>query len=396
MLVAAVVAQAGGRTASPMRSAAATAGPAPAPAKRERAPRIKRVVEDDDALWNLFDSFAEGGPEGQGAGEVPRAAVGVEPAVPEPGARRSVWTWGWNASAAADLAEESIVPCAMCKSRQIIQEDGHTVCGACFTIREGVLQMTAEWRFFQDDGGGVDPSRCGMPTSSLLPNSSFGSMVASRRGETRELRRVRLFQMWNSMPYWERTLYQVFETISIHAHQYGITQKILEDAKHLYKQASEKKISRGANKEGLIASCVYFACMLNHVPRHPKEVAKMFHIPTETLTKGIARFQQLMPTSVATADSADYVGRFGSQLQMSWADIEACKRLARRFDEIEVVSQNAPTSIAAGAIYYFCNRRNIPIQKRDLSAACAVSDVTTVKLVKRLQPYEHLFADLLA
>ena len=76
--------------------------------------------------------------------------------------------------------------------------------------------------------------------------------------------------MWNAMPYNERTLWNVFDKLTGISLTNGIPQKIIDDAKVLYKRASEKKISRGDNKEGLIASCIYHACLINNLPRSSK------------------------------------------------------------------------------------------------------------------------------
>ena len=72
------------------------------------------------------------------------------------------------------------------------------------------------------------------------------------------------------------------------------TTKVIDDAKIFYKKTAEKKISRGENKEGLIASCIYHSCLVNEVPRSSKEIAKMFNISHVTLNKGNSRFQQLL------------------------------------------------------------------------------------------------------
>ena len=45
----------------------------------------------------------------------------------------------------------------------------------------------------------------------------------------------------------------------------GITQSIIEEAKVLYKNIAEAKISRGSNRKGIIAACIYKACKLKGV-----------------------------------------------------------------------------------------------------------------------------------
>ena len=185
--------------------------------------------------------------------------------------------------------------CEKCKGIQLIIDEGQNICLECNTVQSRIIDVTAEWRYYGiDDSRDGDPTRCGMPSNDLLPKSSLGSIIGGRKGDNRDMRRIRMYQMWNSMPYWERTLYNIFDKLTNNTTNHGIPSKVIEDAKVLYKKASEKKISRGDNKDGLIASCIYYACLINKLPRSPKEIARMFHIDPNVLTKGNARFQILL------------------------------------------------------------------------------------------------------
>lgn len=285
--------------------------------------------------------------------------------------------------------------CEACGENQLIMADGQRICMSCYIVQSRVIDTRAEWRYYgAEDSRGDDPTRCGMPTNDLLPKSSLGSVIACRRGDNRDLRRIRMYQMWNSMPYWERTLYNVFDRLANNTTNQGIPSKVLDDAKVLYKRASEKKISRGDNKEGLIASCIYNACLINKLPRSHKEIARMFHIDANVLTKGNARFQTLLHINVDSSNPDDYIARFGSRLNMDYNDIQACKKFAQQLDELEIVSENAPTSVAAGALYYYCTKKELDVSKKQIAEICEVSEVTITKCYKRLTKYSHLYSSV--
>lgn len=289
---------------------------------------------------------------------------------------------------------EQEVRCTECGSERIVTEDAEHICMDCHTVMGRVIDCTAEWRFYgADDHRGDDPTRCGMPTNPLLPKSSLGSVIGGRRGDSKDIRRIRKYQIWNSMPYSERTLYNVFDQLASNTLNYGIPAKVLSDAKVLYKRASERKISRGENKEGLIASCIYYGCIMNRVPRSPKEVARMFHIDPMVLTKGNARFQALLQMNMTPSNADDYISRFGSRLDMSFQDIQACKRLAVQLEDMEIVSENASTSVAAGALFFYCELAGLPITKKQIAEVCDVSEVTITKCHKRIQKYKGHFAN---
>lgn len=327
----------------------------------------------DDNLWNILDGLRPGG-------DIPSCKIDKD--THKKGGAHPV-----HGSSDDEEAEE----CTYCGGTNIISDDGEHVCGSCHSVVGRVIEIGAEWRFYgADDNRGDDPTRCGMPTNDLLPKSSIGSVFGGGRGDSRDTHRIRMYQMWNSMPYWERTLYNVFEQLSNRTANHGIQSKILDDAKVLYKRVSEKKISRGDNKEGLIASCIYYACLINKVPRSTKEIARMFHIDPNVLTKGNARFQDLLKLNVECTGPDDFVCRFGSKLNMDWNDIQKCKELAKRLDDLEIVSENAPTSVAAGTLFFYCNEHSIDFTKKQIADVCEVSEVTITKCYKRLLKYKHL------
>ncbi len=285
-------------------------------------------------------------------------------------------------------SEDADIICS-CGSKDIVVEDCMQICGKCSSIIGKVIDNTAEWRYYGGDSKSDDPSRCGLPTNSLLPKSSLGSMIGGNKfGSNFDIRRIRQYQMWNAMPYNERTLWNVFDKLTGVSLSNGIPQKIVDDAKVLYKRASEKKISRGDNKEGLIASCIYHACLMNNLPRSSKEIAKMFDIDPVILNKGNSRFQTLLQINVVSSSPLDFISRYCSILDMKMEDIETCKRLVKFLEDSEIMSDNSPTSSCASILYYYSEKKNLGYVKKQFAEVCNVSEVTVIKGYKFLCKYD--------
>ena len=344
--------------------------------------------ENDGEFWGILDDLRAG------ADEVPElpavASVGACAGTADRNAygRKKRGGIGYSARSKLDI-DESV--CENCKGKNLQVEEGQYVCCDCNYIQARVIDNGAEWRFYgAEDSRDDDPTRCGMPTNNLLPKSSLGSMVGGRWNDNRDNRRLRQYQMWNSMPYWERTLYNVFEKLSSNASMHGITGKILDDAKILYKTVSEKKISRGDNKDGLIASCLYFACAINKCARSAKEIARMFDMDPVIVTQGNSRFQTLMQINIESSGPEDFIGRFGSRLNMDYSDIMKCKVITARIDELEIVSENAPTSVAAGALFFYIHVHGLEYTKKQIADVCEVSEVTITKCFKRLMKFKDM------
>lgn len=277
-----------------------------------------------------------------------------------------------------------------CGSTKIVIEDCMQICGICSSIIGKVIDNTAEWRYYGSDNKNDDPSRCGLPTNSLLPKSSLGSMIGGNKFTNNyDIRLIRKYQMWNAMPYNERTLWNVFDKLTGVSLTNSIPQKIIDDAKVLYKKASEKKISRGDNKEGLIASCIYHACLMNNLPRSSKEIAKMFDIDPVILNKGNSRFQTLLQINVVSSSPSDFISRYCSILDMKMEDIEACKKLVKFLEDNEIMSDNSPTSSCASILYYYSMKKNLGYNKKQFAEVCNVSEVTVIKGYKLLEKFDN-------
>ena len=310
------------------------------------------IANTEDDIWNIMDDLKE------------------EEYVKENGAR------------------ETEIVCS-CGSNEFIVEDSMQICSKCSAICCKVIDNTAEWRYYGNDSKSDDPSRCGLPTNSLLPKSSLGSMIGGNKyGNNYDIRRIRKFIAWNSMPYNERTLWLVFDVLTSNSLSNGIPQKVVDDAKVLYKNASEKKISRGDNKEGLIASCIYHSCLMNNIHRSSKEIAKMFDIDPVILNKGNARFQTLLQINVIGSSPSDFISRYCCQLSMKLADIENCKKLIKFLEENEIMSDNSPTSSCASILYYYSEKNKLGYTKKQFADICNVSEVTVIKGYKTICKFE--------
>jgi transcription initiation factor TFIIB len=283
--------------------------------------------------------------------------------------------------------------CAYCASKNIILDEANYVCLACGTVFDKFIDSGAEWRYYgHEDSKTSDPTRCGLPTNELLPNSSLGTMIGNRIGECYDMKIIRKYQMWNSMTYKERTLFNVFDSLTINAVNNGIPQSIIDEAKALYKKVSELQLSRGDNRSGLIASSIYMACKTNKVPRSAKEIAGFFNLKATVMTKGCKKFQEILQMELASSTASDFIQRFTSKMNLDRTIKDICMYVVDKTDEMSIISSNTPTSVAAGVIYLVCAVCESPIDKKELAKACSVSCVTVSKCYKTLFKYRrHLF-----
>ena len=96
---------------------------------------------------------------------------------------------------------------------------------------------------------------------------------------TYEMRKIKRYTEWQSMPYKEKSQYDEFQIITTMANNAGIPKMIIDDAIRYHKKISEYKLTfRGDNRDGVIDASIYIACRINNLPRTAKEIAHIFHL----------------------------------------------------------------------------------------------------------------------
>ena len=261
------------------------------------------------------------------------------------------------------------------------------------------ISSESEWRYYGlDDNKKIDPNRCGMPINTLLPNSSIGSSVSNIRSNNKDIHKVKRFQNWNSMTYKERSRYKIFNEIKSVCDRHDIPLIIIKEANSLYTIASETKISRGNNRKGLIAACVYYSCKNCKAPRSSKEIAALFDIKSVLVTKGIKTLQECLQLnnnsdrieSSNSINQTDFIERFCYKLEINDKHVSNIINLSEKTIRDNIITENTPPSIATGCIYLYCMMNKIDITKKNISQVCDISEVTINKCYLKIKEYYNL------
>lgn len=283
--------------------------------------------------------------------------------------------------------------CEECNENCLVYEDGGMFCKLCGVFKEIRINQDQEWRYYgESDSKSTDPTRVGMPMNHLLPMSSLGTMISSKGKHTLDFEKIRQYHSWNTMPYKERSLYKIYEKLQNKAISGGIPPFIIKNAQAMYKVLSETRISRGSNRRGLMAASVYVACKIEGVPRSAKEIAEIYDLKVNEMTKGVKKFLEIMNMvkknkrsyNIESSSALDFIQRFCSKLNLTKDIIHLCEFVAYMTSKSDIVDENTPPSIAAGSIYLVLILCNININKKHISQACKISEVTISKCFKKL------------
>jgi len=290
--------------------------------------------------------------------------------------------------------------CDYCESNLAFSDEGFLTCTnkTCGIIYKDIVDHSAEWRYYgADDNQNSDPTRCGMPINPLLEESSYGCRVLCNGGMSYEMRKIRRYTEWQSMPYKEKSQYDDFQLITIMAHNSGIPKMIIDDAIRYHKKISEFELTfRGDNRDGILAASIYISCRINNCPRTAKEIANIFHLDVTSATKGCKNALSIINNIEKDMDNREktnfgktkpeaFIERFCSKLNINNELTKLCHFISMKIEKSNLMSENTPHSIAAGIVYFISQFCNLNISKHDVKNISEISEVTINKCFKKLE-----------
>jgi transcription initiation factor TFIIB len=297
--------------------------------------------------------------------------------------------------------EQSSIVCKNCKSPNLVIDNtkGHMVCTDCAVINEEYLDENPE--LVSNDGEGSNNSRYGAPSSFFFPKASLGTKIVSKG-----YNRLSLLQKQGQMPYKEKSLMDVLDTIQSKCKKYVITQTIIDSAKILYKKVSESVHSKGKrkgkniimrciNRRSMIAACLFHACKLQKETRSPKEIADIYDLEIKHVNRGCRKFCDIIDSNtlfqqIKRLQSSDFIERFAKKLNIDKKYIDISKDVSSNIHKLDLASTHEPPSVAAGCILLVTQFYNIQLSKKQISDIFGISDVTISKTFRKIWPYHKI------
>lgn len=296
---------------------------------------------------------------------------------------------------------QSKTVCKNCKSSNLVIDNtkGHIVCTDCAVINDEYLDENPEPT--GNDGEASKNSRYGAPSSFFFPKASLGTKIVSKG-----YNRLCLLQKQGQMPYKEKSLMDVLETIQSKCKKYSITQTIIDSAKILYKKVSESVHSKGRrkgkniimrciNRRSMIAACLFHACKLQKETRSPKEIADIYDLEIKHVNRGCRKFCDIIDSNtlfyqIKSSQSSDFIERFAKKLNIHKKYIDIAKDVSSNIHKLDLASTHEPPSVAAGCILLVTQYYNIQLSKKQISDIFCISDVTISKTFRKIWPYHKI------
>ena len=297
--------------------------------------------------------------------------------------------------------------CVKCHTLLIYAEEGFPTCPSesCGHMNQYMLDYSPEWRYFAADqkSNNPDTTRCGNPIDPLLEESSYACKIFCTSNASAEMKNLRKWSRWQSMPHKEKMLHEEFQLISTYATNSGIPKMFIDDAKAIFKDLYEQKNFRGMKRDAMRAACIWIACWKQKCPRTSNEIAEIFHIDKNSASLGCSCAEELLQSHERTMDALDksklcaltpsaFIERFSSKLELQPDQQLLAKFIAMQVEKKEMIPDNRPQAIAAGILYFVSQHCHLPYTKMDIKTKLGdeASEVTINKCFKKLNEYKSV------
>lgn len=303
--------------------------------------------------------------------------------------------------------EQEIIECPECKYKadenDLMDSDGYVICALCGLVLSGRISEMAEWTNYIDSGGSsTNNSRCGSSTKTTEINPFSNDLISFIPKGVKNVcfqdgKIVRYdiskLHIKNSFNHLQKSFNIVENQLdNITSDKYS--KRIVMTAKILWGEIMKaKKVTRAGVRKGLIACCLYYACIHYDCTRSPLEICQDFGMEdTKQFNKGDKEFKETFENIpkwshllTKTSNSEDYFSRFCSDLEMDHIIKEGIAfQLAKECRELyEPIKDDLvglfPKSAACGIIFWVMKHKKMPVTKTSLSKSLGICSPTLSK-----------------
>ena len=90
-------------------------------------------------------------------------------------------------------------------------------------------------------------------------------------------------------------------------------------------------------------------------------------------------------TVLCNTTPLSFIERYCSRLNINAELTKLCKFIATKIQELNLIPENTPHSIAAGIVFFVSHQCNLNITKKNVNTVSEISEVTINKCYKKLE-----------
>lgn len=286
--------------------------------------------------------------------------------------------------------DTTLVKCPECSSRNLVYDEnrGERHCNECgMVLEESMIDPSAEWRTFNQDGGGPDRSRVGAPVSNLIhdkglsteidwQNKDFAGSAISAKNRSQMYRMRKWQKRARTKGSKERNLSEALTKIQYICSKLNLPKTVAERSADIYRKALAEDLIRGRSIEITSAASVFIANQQMLTARTVEDLAIMLKVNPKEIGRTYRFLKRRLMIRTPPPSPLTYVSRFCSELGLNSDTENQVREIIRMAEEKELTYGKSPTGITAAALYIAGYQTNQIRTQREISEITNVTEVT--------------------
>ena len=279
--------------------------------------------------------------------------------------------------------------CPECGSKNIIldYQHGDLLCNNCGLILDELyLYQGDEWISNDSD---VDDHkvRTGPPENPRVFDKGLATEIDNKNRDSygkpisnenrSQLYRLRKWQKrLRASNALEKNLKKAYQEIDRIGSVLGLSNKMREEACHLYKKAVKKNLIRGRSINCIASSCIYTTCRQFGNPRTMEEISDVTLLDKRDIGRTYRFLCRELELKIKPTKSQEYIERYCNELDLNVDVIKSAKEILNDAETEEILSGKSPSGLAAAAIYIAAKNKKFKITQEKIANVSSVTEVT--------------------
>ena len=262
-------------------------------------------------------------------------------------------------------------------------------CTTCGLQDYAYISDEPEWAGGPEDGE-ADPCRVGMAQDTSLYSAAWGMGTIIKGRNCQKMAKINFH---SSMNHRDRALYHAYAQFdNVCKRNLGIPEKIVEDAKKIYRRFNEDKLTRGAIRTGIKANCVLYACKEHGVTRSTEEIANAFGIPVKDISRTLDMFRMTTGEDIKeSANASNILVRIFNDVTCVPVEDRGKVRMkligiCQEMENNPALMGKTPKGIVSAILYTQLVKMGYNVDRATIASICGVSLPTLVKIEGIIKP----------
>lgn len=165
----------------------------------------------------------------------------------------------------------------------------------------------------------------------------------------------------------------------------GLSEMIIDKAKHVIRDADEKGLVRGRAHRTVVAAAVYIACRETEAPRALHDIAAIANVKKKILARYCRMLINKIYVKLPAIDPSKYMSRLADIINAKEGTKQLAAVMMNKVVNEGISAGKSPMTLAASILYICCKQTGCYTSQRSIAKAAGITEMTLRNRFKELK-----------